>query len=366
MSSNKTASLFQRKPYVLALVVLTLVVLWVASGLLGQSSDQAASSSSETTELKLAKVQIETLNAEAVTKNLTLYGRTEPNRQVTLKAEAKGVITEVLVPRGYAVTKGQPLLRIAPEARGLELETAKAQLKQRQLEYDGIQALRNQGLQGELTAAQTKAALDDAKAQVRKIELELEKTLIKAPFNGVFSEREVEVGQYVGIGDKLGLITDLDPLVVRADVTEADIVYLRKGSAASAHFIGNTDADGEIRYISTVSNPNTNTFKIEVAINNAEGTLRAGKSAELTIPLTTEEAVKISPALLALDEKGNLGIKAVTDENRVKFYPIQLVKAEGDEVWTSGVGRSVDVISLGQGFVRDGDEVEVVRKGQEG
>ncbi|GLS83127.1 efflux RND transporter periplasmic adaptor subunit [Paraferrimonas haliotis] len=362
MSASKSGSLLERKPFILAIIVFVAVVLWVASGAFSDKEPIQSKSASEQPQLLLAKVQVRHIKAQNVSKNLTLYGRTEPNRQVELKAEAKGAIIEVIAKRGSKVSKGQPLLRIAPEARALQLATAKADLEQRRIEFEGIQALKQQGLQGELTLATTQAALDNARAQVRKIELELEKTVIRAPFDGVFNERHVEVGQYVGIGDRVGTVTDLNPLIVRADVTEADVSYLQKGSPASATFVDNTVANGTIRFISTVSNPNTNTFKVELAIDNEQGILRAGRSAELSIPLETQKAIKISPALLALDEQGNLGIKGVNSDNTVEFHPIQLVKADGDEVWTSGVGDEIDVISLGQGFVRAGDQVEIVRE----
>ncbi len=67
-------------------------------------------------------------------------------------------------------------------------------------------------------------------------------------------------------------------------------------------------------------------------------------------------AVKITAAMLALDEEGNLGVKTLRNEH-VEFVPIQLVKAEDDGVWLSGLGERVDIIVLGQGFVRDGDQV---------
>ncbi len=64
--------------------------------------------------------------------------------------------------------------------------------------------------------------------------------------------------------------------------------------------------------------------------------------------------------MLALDEAGNLGVKTLVpsgDDKVVKFVPIQLVKAEQDGVWLAGLGETVDIITVGQGFVRDGDNV---------
>jgi multidrug efflux system membrane fusion protein len=65
--------------------------------------------------------------------------------------------------------------------------------------------------------------------------------------------------------------------------------------------------------------------------------------------------------MLALDEAGNLGVKTLEGE-RVKFVPIKLVKAEQDGVWLSGLGERVNIITTGQGFVRDGDSVVAVEQ----
>jgi multidrug efflux system membrane fusion protein len=63
---------------------------------------------------------------------------------------------------------------------------------------------------------------------------------------------------------------------------------------------------------------------------------------------------------MALDEQGNLGVKTVVDQH-VKFVPIDIVKSDSQGVWLSGMGQQADIITLGHGFVRDGDKVEVVR-----
>ncbi|GAM61787.1 membrane fusion protein [Vibrio ishigakensis] len=88
----------------------------------------------------------------------------------------------------------------------------------------------------------------------------------------------------------------------------------------------------------------------------------SGVSAEVGLELETKMAVKITPAMLALDEEGNLGVKTLEQEDVIKFVPIQIVKAEQDGVWLSGLGDKVDIVTTGQGFVRDGDRVIAVRQ----
>ncbi|MEO0890318.1 MAG: efflux RND transporter periplasmic adaptor subunit, partial [Pseudomonadota bacterium] len=134
------------------------------------------------------------------------------------------------------------------------------------------------------------------------------------------------------------------------------IQYLKQGQQADVRTIDNTHHQGVIRYIGRVSSTSTNTFPIEIEISNDESAMPAGVSAEVVLSLSEVMAVKVTAAMLALDEEGNLGIKTLRDQH-VHFVPIQLVKAEKDGVWLSGLGDQVDIIVLGQGFARDGDLV---------
>lgn len=79
----------------------------------------------------------------------------------------------------------------------------------------------------------------------------------------------------------------------------------------------------------------------------------------MTIDLAKMSAIKISPALLALDEQGNIGVKSVK-ESIVHFTPIEIIKSESDGIWLTGLGEQADIIVLGQGFVRAGDRVEAI------
>ena len=151
----------------------------------------------------------------------------------------------------------------------------------------------------------------------------------------------------------------MNPLIIAADVTETDVQALTLGQQASGRMVSGQILNGKIRYVSSVSDMGTNTFRVEVAINNPNNQHLAGMSTELSVPLKTTMAVRITPSVMALDEAGNIGVKTVVDEH-VKFIPIDIVKSDSQGVWLGGMGDITDVITLGHGFVRDGDKVNVV------
>ncbi|MDX1541801.1 MAG: hypothetical protein R3349_10410, partial [Geminicoccaceae bacterium] len=121
--------------------------------------------------------------------------------------------------------------------------------------------------------------------------------------------------------------------------------------------------DGRIRYIASQAEPTTRTFRIELEVPNPKGRLPAGVSAELSIATDEVPAHPVPASLLALDDDGRLGIKSVTGDDRVRFHEAEIVRADGDRLWLAGLPEELRLITVGQGFVRDGDPVRPVDDG---
>ncbi len=352
-----------QRPWLFSLLIILLLVLWIASAQFGQvgktvdgGEKDAVKNKSETI---VPKVRIREMQAQNIDRVITLFARTEPDRLVTIKAETIGRVIQLKARHGDRVQAGDEILQIDMQDRQQQLKSGKLIVKQRQLEYEGARSLSTKGFQNQVQLAQAEAQLQEARAALSRLQLDIDNTKILAPFDGVFSEKYVDVGEYLAPGDPVIRIVDLDPLVIRADVTQEDIAALKKGQIALVKFIDGSSSQGSIRYLSSVADPETNTFRIEVEIPNSDYQLLAGKSAEMTIALEKSNAIFISPSMLSLNDKGEIGLKSVIDGN-VVFSRINIVKTEADGIWVSGVGEATNVITVGQGFVRDGDAVEAI------
>jgi multidrug efflux system membrane fusion protein len=272
----------------------------------------------------------------------------------------KGLVKDVHVQEGERVSKGQKIISLEKSDIVSRLQSAKATLRQREVELKGAQSLKAQGYQSQTALAQATANLEMAKADRVSYQLAVFKSQIIAPFDGIINQRFVEVGDFLKVGDNIAILVDLDPLVITANVTEINVHALKVQQQATGRMVSGDILQGKIRYISSISEPGTNTFKVEVEVPNPDFTQMAGMSTELALPLEKTWAMRISPAVMALDEQGNLGVKTVVDEH-VKFVPIDIVKSDSQGVWLTGMGQQADIITLGHGFVRDGDKVEVER-----
>ncbi|PKH00317.1 efflux RND transporter periplasmic adaptor subunit [Paraglaciecola sp. MB-3u-78] len=354
-----TINKLRQQPAWIALIIFIALCLWVASGML-KAQNENDSSKRKSTEIPLVKVTVEHITADEVTREISLYGRTEPDRIATLRSEVKGLVEEVYVQEGERVSKGQKIISLEKSDYVSRLKSAKATLKLREVELKGAQSLKAQGYQSQSALAQATANLEMAKADMVSYQLAVFKSQIIAPFDGIINQRFVEVGDFLKEGDNIAILVDLDPLVITANVTEVNVQALKTQQQATGRMVSGDILQGKIRYISSISELGTNTFKIEVEVPNPNYTQMAGMSTELALPLETTWAMRISPAVMSLDEQGNLGVKIVVDE-LVKFVPIDIVKSDSQGVWLSGMGQQADIIILGHGFVRDGDKVEVVR-----
>lgn len=356
--------IFEKRPSILAIVITLSLILWIGSGQFAASDAEVEAANSENTGLtdgSPAPVSVQTrlITAQNIAKQLPLYGQSEPSRSLEIKAQTAGVIKSIAVMPGEIVGEGQVLLEIDKADRNYKLEQAKALVKQRELEYEGAKSLQNKGFNAQARLAESFAQLAAAKANLKQQELDLSYTKVSIPFDGVIHDTFVELGEYVTSGQRLAMLVDIDPIIVRGDVSENFVEQLRVGMTGEAEFPSGETQSGTVRFISAAGDAKTRTFKIELAIENPGQRIPAGLSSTLRIPLGQVLAHKVSPGLLSLGPDGKPGLKVVNTGNIVQFKPIKIEKTEADGYWVSGLAEKENLIVVGQGFVKDGQTVTV-------
>jgi len=181
----------------------------------------------------------------------------------------------------------------------------------------------------------------------------------------VLSKRYVDIGDYVRIGDPVTGLVDLDPLEVTIFVNEKDVVQLEKGNEANLRFSGGETRMGKVSYIAPAGDADSRTFRIDVEMDNVENPLPAGLTAEVRIAVKTKKAHKISPAILTLDDEGQVGVKMVDQSNKVVFTPVEIIADEPSAMWITGLSDTAKIIVVGQDFVSNGQQVDPVTASQQ-
>ncbi len=355
-----------KNPKFIALGFIVVLGLWLLSGVFtGASTDEAelAAGISDVPSRPMLTVRVREQVAQTVSQTAAFSGKTEPARSVTLKAETGGRIDAVPARRGGRLLAGEPILSIEALDRTDQLNQARALVEQRKLEFEAAQSLADKGYQAETALAQARTQLLVAEALVRTIREDLENTQVAAPFDGFLLDRFVEDGDYVMAGDPVAEFIELNPIVIAGTVTEKNVTSIHPGSRGFAVLRNSGPSlEGTVRYVAPGGDAVSRTFRVELECPNPDGMIRAGITCDVHIPIGEVLAHRLSPALLSLNEDGILGIKAVDPGNRVVFYPVELVKADTDYVWLSGLPESFDLIVVGQGFAKEGDVVKPVKE----
>jgi len=344
----------------LALGVILAVSAWLISGQFKPAPPQAGGDSQAIQRAAISKVRVRSPRPRQIRQEIIINGRTEPARAVTLRAEIDGRVTRLGAEKGSEIKQGDLIARLDIRDLEAQLEEAKAILGQRQLEYEGVNKLKRKDLQSEIHLERAKATLASARAAVKRIEVAVSNTIVRAPFNGVLDDLPIEIGTYVQSGDVVARILEQNPILAVGAVTQLERSRLVLGDEGLARLITGQVVDGKIRYIASEADDATRTFRVELELTNPGRALVAGITTEIAIPVRTVTAYGISPALLSLSSTDEIGIKVVDTDNIVQFHPVQIVRSTADELWISGLPKGVRIITVGQGFVRSGERVQPV------
>jgi len=359
-----------RRSYIVAGVIFFVLVAWVASGAFGDDPNAQATATSAAkaqAEAKAAaaarpKVKVRTLKPERRRQDHVIRGQTEALRKVIVRAETAGKVAAIRADRGTPVKSGDTICEIAVDEREAMLKQARAVMKQRKLEYDASRQLNEKGFRSETALAGDQAEYEAAVAQVERMEKQLDDTKIRAPFEGVVDARMADVGDYLAPGQPCAMVIDQDPFLVVGQASERDVGAISKGDSGWATLVTGERVEGRIRFVSKSADPATRTFRVELEIPNPKGTIRDGITAEMHVAGAEVMAHRVSPAILALDDKGSLGLRIVDASRRVKFVPVDMVADTPQGVWVSGLPETATVITVGQEYATPGQEVEVTEE----
>ncbi|MGB0681927.1 MAG: efflux RND transporter periplasmic adaptor subunit [Magnetovibrionaceae bacterium] len=355
----------KNRSMMIAILAAVAVAGWIGSGYLDQDaggeSDLAEGLSAEPAEGSEAEplipVRVATFKAEARPSELLVFGRTEADRHVTLRAETAGAVADVLVEKGDLVEADQVIARLNLDDREARLREAKAELNQARIQYRAAQKLQKKQFQSEVRLAESAAEYEAAKAELAMRELDMRRTEIKAPFAGIVNELPVDVGDVLAVGDPVGAVVDLDPIKIAADVAEREIDGLDVGGLAHAVLVSGRALEGRIQFISRAANAQTRTFLVEIDVPNPDLSIAEGLTAEVRLPLGRALAHLVSPSTLTLADDGQLGVKGLDATDHVVFYPVQILDDTTQGVWLAGLPETVRLITVGHEYVIAGQQV---------
>lgn len=300
-----------------------------------------------------------------VVQSVTANGQINPVKNVQVGSQISGIIKDLYVDFNSRVTNGQLIAQIDPSTYKQSLEQVEAELANAKasLEFAEINYKRNKGL-GELVAAndldrslaelhQAQAVVRTREASVNKAKVDLERTTIYAPIDGVVISRNVDVGQTVAASftapTLFVIANDLAKMQIEAAVSEADVGGIEVGQQVDFSvdaFPGRTfhGEVAQVRY-AAVTNQNVVTYTTIVDVSNPDLKLRPGMTATASIiTARRNDTLKIPNAALRFRPPETVAAATSTNTQGAGSSP----RNGGDRMMAGGGGG-------GSGRGRGGD-----------
>jgi len=339
--------------------------LWIASGhfLPHESAEsRAAVRSGDGEAKKLFRVAVVGTTVVPHSRKLTVAGRTEADKRVTLTARTGGILTELRIKRGTWVNKGEVIAVLSDEAREAQVAQAEAVVTQKRTELDAKRALIMTGTLPRLQLVDLEAQVKAAEATLAGAEAERDRGVVRAPWSGVVHDVAVEVGQaaFSFAGRELATLVALDPMLAVVEVAERKLAGIKVGDTADVRLVTGELASGKIRFVAKTASQTTRTYRVEIELPNADGKIPDGITAEVAMPLSPVPATRIARSALTFSSNGNLGVRAVGADDIVEFVPVNVVEDDQGYMWVTGIAEGSRVIVQGQDFVREGQKVDAV------
>lgn len=312
---------------------------------------------------KARRVEVVRLGEEAPPAlDLLLPGEIEGSKDVMLSSALGGQVESVLVGKGEPVRAGQVIARIDAEVYDAQRAVAEAQYEQAEKEHERLLKMGDLATQSQLLQAET--AKKVAHAQLRSARATLGRAVITAPFTGVAADVMPERAEFLGPGQPVARVVDLDPVRVTLAVADKDVVGLEQGMEVEVSTAATgVPVAGTISFVGKAADLSTRSFPVEVEVPNPDRTLLPGMIATVKVGRALPEGTIAIPQDWVVTRRQGQGV-FLELEGHAEWAPIRLGGVLHDQVIVrSGLEPGDRLVVSGHRDLVDGDPVLVAREG---
>jgi len=349
-------------------IVSTLAVLVIGSFLLLQTDllkfgkdkpPDSASSKTPPAQQKSAKAEQSSaqkipvnamiVNPKTLKDYITVNGSTQPMEEVDISSEVSGKIAKILFTEGSRVEKGELLVKLNDaelKAQKEKLLVEKALAEKIAGRMENLYEKEGVSLQEYEVAA---AEVDKYQADIKLLETQLEKTLIKAPFSGVLGLKMVSVGNYVSAGTPIVHLVSLQPIALEFSIPEKYSYLLQKGSRVQFTLSGlERTYSAKVIARQPQIDATTRTLTVKASAPNPQNKILPGAFASVVVNLQHYDQAISIPTEAIVPELGGKKVflfkngkaspvQVETGIRQNKFIQVISGIENGDTVITSGV-----------------------------
>jgi membrane fusion protein (multidrug efflux system) len=304
-----------------------------------------------------------TLKPRRLEDKINLPAVVEPYEDVWVKAEVSGQVVEVLVQEGEAVEKGQVLIQLDDRDYKARLSRIEANYQLAKLEYERTSALVRKKVMSPAELDKISTQLKDLEAQVNEVQLALNRTQIISPICCLLNETKANRGDFVGVGDPVARILQLDPVKVTVGVPESDVAAVFDLTEAEViiEALNKRRVKGTKVFLSRMPRTLARLYDLELMVPNPDGKILPGMFVRVDLVKAVYRQA-LSVPLYAVITQADRSFVYVEENGRARRRDVELGILVGWEVQVaSGLKQGERVIVVGHRFLDDDQPLNVIK-----
>lgn len=286
----------------------------------------------------------------------------------TVIAKVGGEVREIFVEEGDEVKTGDILARLDGDRLRLELEQAGAKLRKLERDFERNVDLRDRGLISAGDFEKIQYEMEALRASYELAALEVAYTEIRAPIDGVISERFIKLGNTIDVNAPTFHVTSLEPLISYLHVPEREYRTLDPGQEASivVDALAGEEFTAIVARVSPVVDPATGTFKISIEVSDPSRRLKPGMFGRIDVVYDMHEDAMQIPRSAIVEQSGQPAVYVIADKVAQR-RPIRTGYADGSRIEVlEGLDESETFVVVGQTSLKHGSRVSIINSAESG
>jgi membrane fusion protein (multidrug efflux system) len=344
-------------------------------GACGQGSGASQKGANAGAPLIVSPEDLYTVRNSALTAGPSITGTIQPERRADLRAEVSAVVLKVLKENGDVVKRGDLLVQLDDTAIRDALAAAEAAARaaanaheQAKRQFERMQKLRASGMasaqqldEAEVRNNNAQSDEEAAKTRVVAARQQMQRTEVRAPFEGIVSERKASAGDTAQVGKELLKVIDPNSMRFEALISAENVGEVQAGQPVQfrVNGYGDTEFQGKVRRVNPAANPTTRQVEVLVDLVGDKQPKLAGLYAEGHVTTETRSSLTVPASAIVRD--GEKASAFRVKDNKLQKVPLAIAERDprtGDYVLKGGLDEGDKVVRYPTALLKDNQPVQ--------
>ncbi len=349
-----------------ALAVL-FVVLPLGRKITAQKADLAEQQASQMKkEQSLTRVITLEMFPEELAETITLPGVAKPWKSLQVVSEVSGKIMEKNIDDGSVVNQGDILAVLDKRDYQNAYDSARASYETALVNQKRFEALSKQQFITQSQVDDIQAQVKTTRAAMENAKLNLDRSTIRSPMDGIVDRSHIEVGSFLGVGDPVAKLLQIHQLKIQVGIPESDVPSVRriKQFDMVIDALGGKTYTGQYHYLQKTSDDLARLYNLEIRLDNPGFEILPDMFVRVVV-VKNRDAKGLGVPMYALVTRNNQTGVFVEDQGRVRFAPVETGFQDGWKIQiVSGLSAGEQVVVVGHRIIEDNELVQVDRRVQ--